>query len=86
MSRAVRHFQDAADPLTRSGPRTSYNVGRVGGGASVNAIPSDSWMEVDMRSVGPEGLARVEAVFLAAMDRALEEENGAATRRTTANG
>ena len=75
MSRAVRHFQDAADPLTRSGPRTSYNVGRVGGGASVNAIPSDSWMEVDMRSVGPEGLARVEAVFLAAMDRALEEEN-----------
>ncbi len=75
MSRAVRHFQDAADELTRSGPRTSYNVGRIGGGASVNAIPSESWMEVDMRSVSPESLARIEAVFLEAMERALDEEN-----------
>ena len=75
MSRAVRHFQDAADTLTRSGPRTSYNVGRIGGGTSVNAIPFDSWMEVDMRSVSPESLARIEEVFLAAMDRALVEEN-----------
>ena len=75
MGRAMRHFQDAADTLTRSGPRTSYNVGRVGGGTSVNAIPFQSWMEVDMRSVSPESLARIEAVFLAAMDRAVEEEN-----------
>ena len=75
MSRAVRHFQDAADTLTRSGPRTSYNVGRIGGGTSVNSIPAESWMEVDMRSVSPESLARIEEVFLAAMDRALQEEN-----------
>ncbi len=75
MSRAVRHFQDVADTLTRSGPRTSYNVGRIGGGTSVNAIPSESWMEVDMRSVSPESLARIETVFLEAMDRALAEEN-----------
>ena len=75
MSRAVRHFQDVADTLTRSGPRTSYNVGRIGGGTSVNSIPAESWMEVDMRSVSPESLARIEEVFLAAMDRALEEEN-----------
>ncbi|MXX54906.1 MAG: M20/M25/M40 family metallo-hydrolase [Gemmatimonadetes bacterium] len=75
MSRAVRHFQDVADTLTRSGPRTSYNVGRIGGGASVNAIPAESWMEVDMRSVSPESLVRIETVFLEAMDRALAEEN-----------
>ncbi|MCY4511561.1 MAG: M20/M25/M40 family metallo-hydrolase [Acidobacteria bacterium] len=75
MSRAVRHFQDVADTLTRNGPRTSYNVGRIGGGTSVNAIPFESWMEVDMRSISPESLARVEAAFVAAMDRALEEEN-----------
>ena len=75
MSRAVRHFQDEADKLTRSGPRTSYNVGRIGGGTSVNAIPFESWMEVDMRSVSPESLARIEAAFLTAMDKALEEEN-----------
>jgi acetylornithine deacetylase/succinyl-diaminopimelate desuccinylase-like protein len=75
MSRAVRHFQDVADTLTRRGPRTSYNVGRIGGGTSVNAVPFESWMEVDMRSESPESLARIERAFLAAMDRALEEEN-----------
>ena len=76
MSRAVRHFQDVADTLTRSGPRTSYNVGRIGGGTSVNAVPFEAWMEVDMRSISPESLDRIEQVFLAAMDRALAEENG----------
>ena len=75
MSRAVRYFQDVADTLTRSGPRTSYNVGRIGGGTSVNSIPFESWMEVDMRSVSPESLMRIERVFLAAMRRALDEEN-----------
>jgi tripeptide aminopeptidase len=75
MSRAVKHFQDVADTLTRSGPRTSYNVGRIGGGTSVNAVPFEAWMEVDMRSVSPESLDRIEGVFLRAMDRALAEEN-----------
>jgi tripeptide aminopeptidase len=75
MSRAVRYFQDVADTLTRSGPRTSYNVGRIGGGTSVNAVPFESWMEVDMRSESPASLARIEKAFLAAMDRALVEEN-----------
>lgn len=75
LGRAIHHFQNVADTLTRSGPRTSYNVGRIGGGTSVNSIPYEGWMEVDMRSVSPESLARIEAAFLAAMDRALEEEN-----------
>ena len=75
MSRAVRHFQDVADTLARGDARTSYNVGRVGGGTSVNAIPRESWMEVDMRSASPASLARIEAAFAEAVDRALEEEN-----------
>jgi tripeptide aminopeptidase len=75
MSRGVRYFQDVADTLTRSGPRTSYNVGRIGGGTSVNSVPFEAWMEVDMRSESPESLSRIEEAFLAAMDRALVEEN-----------
>lgn len=75
LGRAVRHFQDVADTLTRSGPRTSYNVGRIGGGTSVNSIPFEAWMEVDMRSVSPASLSRIEEVFLDAMRRALAEEN-----------
>ncbi|MGD2071510.1 MAG: M20/M25/M40 family metallo-hydrolase [Gemmatimonadota bacterium] len=76
LARAVRYFQDVADTLTRRGPRTSYNVGRIGGGTSVNSVPFEAWMEVDMRSVSPERLAEIEASFLAAMERGLEEENG----------
>ncbi|MDT8341050.1 MAG: M20/M25/M40 family metallo-hydrolase [Longimicrobiales bacterium] len=75
LGRAVRHFQDAADTLTRRGPRTSYNVGRIGGGTSVNSIPFEAWMEVDMRSESPRSLGRIEAAFVAAMERAVAEEN-----------
>lgn len=75
LARAVRRFQDVADSLTRSGPRTSYNVGRMGGGTSVNSIPFDSWIEVDMRSVSPESLRRIEEAFLAAMEWGLAGEN-----------
>ena len=31
-------------------PKTTFSVGVVGGGTSVNSIPFESWMEVDMRS------------------------------------
>ena len=75
LSRAVGFFQDAADTLTRVGPRTSYNVGRMGGGTSVNAIPFEAWMEVDMRSESPESLVRIERAFIDAMNRGLESEN-----------
>jgi len=82
LGRAIRHFQDVADTLTRSGPRTSYNVGRIGGGTSVNSVPFEAWMEVDMRSVDPASLDRIEEVFLAAMERALVEENALAREGT----
>ena len=75
MARAIREFQDVADTLTRSGPRTSYNVGVVGGGTSVNSIPFEASMEVDMRSESPAALARIEDAFLAAMERGLAGEN-----------
>lgn len=75
MARAVRYFQDVADTLTRRGAKTSYNVGRIGGGTSVNAVPFETWMEVDMRSESPASLARIEQAFLAAMDRGVREEN-----------
>lgn len=75
LGRAIRLFETVADTLTRTGPRTSYNVGRIGGGTSVNSIPFEAWMEVDMRSVSEESLARIDAAFRAAMEEALEESN-----------
>jgi tripeptide aminopeptidase len=56
-------------------PKTTFNVGRIGGGTSVNSIPFDAWMEVDMRSVDKAALASVDANFHKAVDDAVLEEN-----------
>jgi tripeptide aminopeptidase len=64
-------------------PKTTYSVGVVGGGTSVNSIPFDSWMEVDMRSESPEELAKAAEAFIGMMHAAAEEENKA---RSTAQG
>jgi acetylornithine deacetylase/succinyl-diaminopimelate desuccinylase-like protein len=50
-------------------------VGRIGGGTSVNAIPFEAWMEVDMRSSDPDALASLDARFHRAVDAAVAEEN-----------
>ena len=38
-------------------PRTSFNIGRIGGGTSINTIAQQAWMELDLRSETPETLA-----------------------------
>ena len=73
---AIRHFTEAADRFTSYGARTTYNVGRIGGGTSVNSIPFTSWMEVDLRSVSPAHLDALDTLFRAAMQRGLDEQNG----------
>jgi len=81
LGRAIRYFQDGADPYTRSVEfRTNYNVGRIGGGTSVNSIPFESWMEIDMRSQGVETLEGVDAILQGAIRRAVAEENQLRTR------
>ncbi|QLC21523.1 M20/M25/M40 family metallo-hydrolase [Parasphingopyxis sp. CP4] len=74
-SRAITRFVNAARPITQDGPRSSYNIGRIGGGTSVNSIPFESWFEVDMRSGNPEKLAALDVVFQQAMRDGLEAEN-----------
>ena len=56
-------------------PRTTYNVGVVGGGTSVNSIPFESWMEVDIRSEAREELNKTTETFRKLMHEAAEEEN-----------
>jgi acetylornithine deacetylase/succinyl-diaminopimelate desuccinylase-like protein len=57
-------------------PRTTLSVGRIGGGMSVNAIPSDAWLELDLRSTAPEYLPQLEAQIRAIARSAEQEENG----------
>jgi len=75
LGRAIDYLDLSADAITRSGPRTTYNVGRLGGGTSVNSIPFEAWMEVDMRSESPERLATLDEVFQRSMNRAVDEAN-----------
>jgi len=42
-----------------SHPRTTMNVGKIHGGTSINVIPSEAWMELDLRSDGPNELAEL---------------------------
>jgi acetylornithine deacetylase/succinyl-diaminopimelate desuccinylase-like protein len=65
-------------PVPRE-PRTTFNVGRIEGGASINAIPSEATMDVDLRSTSNDELRRLDAFFRRAMREAADNENG--TRR-----
>ncbi len=72
MGRAIAKIADIQVPTT---PRTTFNVGRVGGGTSVNAIPAEAWMEVDLRSSDPAALGSLDAKVQAAVNTAVTEEN-----------
>lgn len=81
LGRAVAAFDAEAKRYTdNAAQRTSYNVGTVGGGTSVNSIPFEAWMEIDMRSESPEALLEIDAVFQSAMQRGLEEANSVRAR------
>ncbi len=76
LGRAIHYWAVAADSFVRQeGVRVTYNVGVIGGGTSVNSIPFESWMEVDMRSESPERLGGVDKLLQEAVQRALQEEN-----------
>lgn len=64
-------------------PKTTFNVGTMGGGTSVNTIPASVWMEVDLRSESPDELTKLDEAFTAAVARAVADENRV---RSTAQG
>jgi acetylornithine deacetylase/succinyl-diaminopimelate desuccinylase-like protein len=72
LGRAIAKISDFQVP---SQPRTTFNVGRIGGGTSVNAIPFESWMEVDLRSSEPGPLAELDTKLRRAVAAAVAEEN-----------
>ncbi len=75
LGKAIYYFTTEADTFSRLGEKVSYNIGRIGGGTSVNAIPFESWMEVDMRSENPEQLENMDKIFQKSVQKALQEEN-----------
>lgn len=72
LGRAVSRL--ATYPVPKE-PRTTFNVGRIEGGASVNSIPGSAVMEVDLRSSADAELKRLDAFFRRVVVEAIEMEN-----------
>lgn len=72
MGRAIAKIADIQVPPS---PKTTFNVGVVGGGTSVNSIPYEAVMEVDMRSESADALRSLNTAILAALQDALTAEN-----------
>jgi tripeptide aminopeptidase len=72
LGRAIAKIQEFQVP---SDSQTTFNVGRIGGGTSVNSIPADAWMEVDLRSPDRAALAGLDAQLQKALDSALAAEH-----------
>lgn len=72
MGRAIAHISDMQVP---AGPKTTFNVGIVKGGTSVNTISPDGVMDVDMRSESVENLEKMDLLIHAAVAKGLDAEN-----------
>jgi acetylornithine deacetylase/succinyl-diaminopimelate desuccinylase-like protein len=72
MGRAIAKIGDLKTPQE---PKTTFTVGTISGGTSVNAIAGDAVMELDMRSVGMQALLDIESAALKAIREAAAEEN-----------
>lgn len=72
LGRAIARFATYTAPLS---PRTSYNVGLIEGGQSVNSIPESASMTVDMRSTSRDEIDKLEAYLRRVIELAVREEN-----------
>lgn len=72
LGRAIAHLAELRVPEQ---PKTTFNVGVVRGGTSVNSIAAEASMEVDLRSLAPAVLDSLDGAVRAAAQRAVEEEN-----------
>lgn len=70
-----RAIAEIADLETKTDPKTTFSVGPVEGGSSVNAISEKASMEVDLRSNSMEELKALDEKFLAIVKAACQKEN-----------
>jgi di/tripeptidase len=76
LGRAVAYFSEAK---LNGGPRSSFNVGLIDGGTSINSIPSMARAKVDIRSESNQKMSELVDLLNSAVERAQEQENQRAT-------
>ena len=80
LARGIHSFSQMSLP---SSPKTTFNVGVIRGGTSVNSIPESAAMRVDIRSTSMAEMERLEAALRRAIEHAVEEESRASAQRTS---
>src|SRR6476660_5043001 len=81
LAKAIETFTATSVPTT---PKTTFNIGVVRGGTSVNSIPESASMKVDIRSTSMTEMERLEQSLRLALNRAVEDETMAAEMRSVA--
>lgn len=79
MGRAIAAIADLTVPTD---PKTTFSVGTVTGGTSVNSIPFEGILEIDMRSEEPGSLMELDHKVRQAFDNALQAEKARWPRST----
>ena len=80
LTRAINSFTQTPVPAS---PKTTFNIGVIRGGTSVNSIPESASMRVDIRSTSMAEMERLERALRLALELALEEETMATEKRTS---
>jgi tripeptide aminopeptidase len=78
LARAIQSLTETPVPAS---PKTTFNVGVIRGGTSVNSIPESASMRVDLRSTSMAEIDRLERALRVALDHALDAENHPALAR-----
>ena len=81
LARAIDQF--ARTPVPAS-PKTTFNIGVISGGTSVNSIPESATIKVDIRSAAGEQVERLERALREAVERAVAQEPRATLWRSLA--
>src|SRR6267154_570980 len=79
LARAIDTFTSTPVP---NAPKTTFNIGVIRGGTSVNSIPESASMKVDIRSTSMSEMERLEQTLRLALNRAVEDETLAAEMRS----
>jgi tripeptide aminopeptidase len=80
LARAIQTLSETPVPAS---PKTTFNIGVIRGGTSVNSIPESASMRVDLRSTSMSEIDRLERALRIALDHAVDAENRPGSARGT---
>jgi len=80
LARAVALFVEGApDDIVPGGPRSTFSFGLIEGGSSINSIPAEARVKLDLRSESGERIERLADRLASAVEKAVDAENARST-------